>query len=119
MQQLSGKLLLMDSHLIFYCHIVLLITNVICLVSLLGLVVAGTVFLLAQLAVIGIWTYVYQRRRKVQAYNNEIISNASNYGSQNGSSSSVVLGNMANSSRSESLCKLYDAGYRQRHVRPF
>lgn len=35
-----------------------------------GIIVAGTVFLLAQLAVIAIWTYLYQRRRKMRSIDN-------------------------------------------------
>lgn len=92
-----------------------------------GLIVAGTVFLLAQLAVIAIWTYLYQRRRKLQPYSTEGISNTSSYGSHSGSSGSTVLGgggggggggNVTNT-RSESLCKLYEGGFGQRHGRQF
>uniref|UniRef100_A0A1A9UM86 ZP domain-containing protein n=1 Tax=Glossina austeni TaxID=7395 RepID=A0A1A9UM86_GLOAU len=102
-------------------------------VNAIGLIVAGTVFLLAQLAVIAIWTYLYQRRRKLQPYSTEGISNTSNYGSHSGSSGSTVLGggggggggsggggggNVTNT-RSESLCKLYEGGFGQRHGRQF
>ncbi|XP_060648460.1 uncharacterized protein LOC132786083 isoform X1 [Drosophila nasuta] len=37
-------------------------------VNAIGLISAATIFLLTQLAIIGIWTYCYQRRQKLQAY---------------------------------------------------
>ncbi|XP_073816775.1 uncharacterized protein [Musca autumnalis] len=88
-------------------------------VNAIGLIVAATVFLLAQLAVIAIWTYLYQRRRKLQPYSNEGMSNASSYGSHSaGSSASTIVGNVPNA-RSESLCKLYEGGFGPRHGRQF
>lgn len=33
-----------------------------------GLITAATIFLLTQLAIIGIWTFCYQRRQKLQSY---------------------------------------------------
>lgn len=65
----------------------------------LGLIVAGTIFLLAQLAVIAIWTVMYQRRQKQRDFENSTIS------------SQIP----SNSSRTESMCKLYDTGYAGRH----
>ncbi|XP_075147335.1 uncharacterized protein LOC142221448 [Haematobia irritans] len=88
-------------------------------VNAIGLIVAATVFLLAQLAVIAIWTYLYQRRRKLQPYSNEGMSNASSYGSHSASSNgSTIVGNVPNA-RSESLCKLYEGGFGPRHGRQF
>ncbi|XP_061388950.1 uncharacterized protein LOC133324081 [Musca vetustissima] len=88
-------------------------------VNAIGLIVAATVFLLAQLAVIAIWTYLYQRRRKLQPYSSEGMSNASSYGSHSaGSSASTIVGNIPNA-RSESLCKLYEGGFGPRHGRQF
>ncbi|KAM8707282.1 hypothetical protein ACLKA7_011385 [Drosophila subpalustris] len=37
-------------------------------VNAIGLITAATIFLLTQLAIIGIWTFCYQRRQKLQAY---------------------------------------------------
>ncbi|XP_036223876.2 uncharacterized protein [Bactrocera oleae] len=85
-------------------------------VNAIGLIVAVTVFLLAQLAVIAIWTYLHQRRRKQQHYSNEGLSNASSYGSHNGGSTMVTS---VPNARSESLCKLYDSGFAGRHGRQF
>lgn len=62
-----------------------------------GIIVAGTVFLLAQLAVIAIWTYLYQRRRKMRS----IESCSSSYGPS--LQTSTLPG-----SRTDSLSKLYD-----------
>lgn len=62
-----------------------------------GIIVAGTVFLLAQLAVIAIWTYLYQRRRKMRS----IDSCSSSYGPS--LQTSTLPG-----SRTDSLSKLYD-----------
>ncbi|KAJ6637402.1 hypothetical protein Bhyg_10132, partial [Pseudolycoriella hygida] len=44
----------------------------------LGLIVAGTVFLLAQLAVIAIWTFLYQRRRKQRSIDSATYVNGCN-----------------------------------------
>ncbi|XP_023159316.1 uncharacterized protein LOC101454200 [Ceratitis capitata] len=85
-------------------------------VNAIGLIVAVTIFLLAQLAVIAIWTYLHQRRRKQQPYVNEGLSNASSYGSHNGGSTMVTS---VPNTRSESLCKLYDSGFAGRHGRQF
>ncbi|KAM7364241.1 ZP and PAN domain-containing protein neyo isoform 1-T2 [Cochliomyia hominivorax] len=88
-------------------------------VNAIGLIVAATVFLLAQLAVIAIWTYLYQRRRKLQPYSNEGISSASSYGSHTASVASTMQGGNIPNARSESLCKLYEGGFAARHGRQF
>ncbi|XP_058129267.1 uncharacterized protein LOC131289165 [Anopheles ziemanni] len=69
----------------------------------LGLIVAGAVFLLAQLAVIAIWTYLWQRRRKQRQFENASMG------------SSVVPTPTLTGSRADSMCKLYDSGYAGRH----
>lgn len=61
-----------------------------------GIIVAGTVFLLAQLAVIAIWTYLWQRRRK-----DRTIDGCSSYGA------SIQTPTLPGS-RTDSLSKLYD-----------
>lgn len=73
-------------------------------VNLSGVIVAGTVFLAAQLAVIAAWTFVWQRRR------------ASQYSSKYAADAMSVSVSMPASSvsRTDSLCKLYDAGYGRR-----
>lgn len=75
-----------------------------------GLIVAGTVFLLAQLAVIAIWTFLWQRRRKQRSHDNGA---ASAYGGS--SSSSAVPTPTLPGSRSESMSKLYDHSFASRH----
>lgn len=64
-----------------------------------GLIVAGLIFLLAQLAVIVVWTVIYQRRQKQRDFDN----------------STIVSQIASASSRTESMCKLYDSGYAGRH----
>ncbi|XP_055923094.1 uncharacterized protein LOC129953724 [Eupeodes corollae] len=89
-------------------------------VNAIGLIVAGTVFLLAQLAVISIWTYLYQRRRKQHGYANEGVStSSSSYGSSPSTIVTSAPNATLNSNRSESLCKLYDSGFAGRHGRQF
>ncbi|KAJ3640932.1 hypothetical protein Zmor_027465 [Zophobas morio] len=68
-------------------------------INMAGLIVAATVFLSAQLLIIAAWTFIWQRRR----------SNKLN----DGMSVSVSLP----SGRTDSLCKLYEAGYN--HSRRF
>lgn len=75
-----------------------------------GLIVAGTVFLLAQLAVIAIWTFLWQRRRKQRSHDNTA---ASAYGGS--SSTSSVPTPTLPGSRSESMSKLYDHSFASRH----
>lgn len=65
--------------------------------AVIGIIVAGTVFLLAQLAVIAIWTYLYQRRRKARSIDNC----SSTYGP------SLQTATLPGS-RTDSLSKLYD-----------
>ncbi|XP_037944044.1 uncharacterized protein LOC119676858 [Teleopsis dalmanni] len=82
-----------------------------------GLVVAGTIFLLAQLAVIAIWTFLYQRRKKERGYSSskDHKSNSSNFSTQSSSTRSKIASN----GRAESLNKLYDSGFAGRHGRHF
>ncbi|XP_018565371.1 uncharacterized protein LOC108906544 [Anoplophora glabripennis] len=64
-----------------------------------GLIVAATVFLSSQLAIIAAWTFIWQRRR------------LSSKLSHDGMSVSVSLPSQLSSGRTDSLCKLYDGGY--------
>lgn len=73
----------------------------------LGLVAAGAIFLLAQLAVIAIWSYLWQRRRKTDPFQATMLS-----GTVPGPQ--IPSGGPSNS-RTESMCKLYDTGYAGRH----
>lgn len=63
-------------------------------------IVAGTVFLVAQIAIIAVWTFTWQRRRQMLKH-------------QEALSVSVSVPGMHSpgSTRTDSLCKLYDAGY--------
>lgn len=70
-----------------------------------GMIVAGTVFLAAQLAVIAAWTFVWQRR-KSSSYSSKYAADAMSVSVSMPPSSAV--------SRTDSLCKLYDAGYGRR-----
>jgi hypothetical protein len=64
-------------------------------------IVAGTVFLVAQIAIIAAWTFTWQRRRQMLKH-------------QEALSVSVSVPGM-HSGRADSLCKLYDAqGYARR-----
>ncbi|KAK3928739.1 EGF-like domain-containing protein 2 [Frankliniella fusca] len=94
-------------------------------VNLAGVVVAGIVFLAAQLAVIAIWTCVWQRRRgskesHLDSLDGMSVSVASHHGSHHGSHLGSHLGSHHGShhgshvSRTDSLCKLYDSGYARR-----
>ncbi|XP_058813376.1 uncharacterized protein LOC131677531 [Topomyia yanbarensis] len=69
----------------------------------LGLIVAGAVFLLGQLAVIAIWTFLWQRRRKQRQFENASMG------------SSVMPSPTMAAGRGDSMCKLYDSGYAGRH----
>ena len=66
-----------------------------------GIIVAGTVFLAAQLAVIAAWTFIWQRRRKVMKHQQDAMS------------VSVSVPGLS-VARTDSLCKLYDTGYARR-----
>ncbi|XP_062536166.1 uncharacterized protein LOC134205176 [Armigeres subalbatus] len=69
----------------------------------LGLIVAGAVFLLGQLAVIAIWTFLWQRRRKQRQFESASMG------------SSVMPSPAMAVNRGDSMCKLYDSGYAGRH----
>lgn len=64
-------------------------------VNMAGLIVAATVFLAAQLAIIAAWTFVWQRRRLNSKLNDS-------------ASVSVSLPSTFGTNRTDSLCKLYD-----------
>lgn len=68
-------------------------------VNLAGVIVAGIVFLAAQLAVIAVWTCVWQRRRGSKQSHLD-----------DGMSVSVSVPSL----HVDSLCKLYDSGYARR-----
>lgn len=63
-------------------------------------IVAGTVFLAVQVAIIVAWTFTWQRRKQMLKH-------------QEALSVSVSVPGM-HSGRADSLCKLYDAGYSRR-----
>jgi len=73
-------------------------------VNMAGLIVAATVFLAAQLAVIAAWTFVWQRRRLCNKLNDGMSVSVSLPSGMNTMSSGM------SSSRTDSLCKLYE-GY--------
>ncbi|XP_055373821.1 uncharacterized protein LOC129607110 [Condylostylus longicornis] len=100
-------------------------------VNAIGLIIASTIFLLAQLAVIAIWTYLYQRRRKSIDANE-----SSSFGSGNASTAALAAAaaahhhhhhhhhanssNLSTSSNlSEPLSKLYEGGFSSRHSHQF
>lgn len=68
-------------------------------VNVAGLIVAGTVFIAAQLTIIAAWTFIWQKRKS----NNK-------FGSDN-MSVNVSMPSGLNASRTDSLCKLYEGGY--------
>lgn len=68
-------------------------------INMAGLIVAATVFLAAQLIIIALWTFFWQRRRLSSKFHNDAMS------------VSVSLPSVLSSGRTDSLCKLYDAGY--------
>lgn len=63
-------------------------------------IVAGTVFLVAQIAVIAAWAFTWQRRRQMLKHQEALSVSVSVPGMHPG--------------RTDSLCKLYDAGYSRR-----
>lgn len=71
-------------------------------VNMAGIIVAGTVFLAAQLAVIAAWTFIWQRRRMNMKHHQDAMS------------VSVSMPSSMSVSRTDSLCKLYDGGYGRR-----
>nr|CAH7728314.1 unnamed protein product [Callosobruchus chinensis] len=66
-------------------------------VNVAGLIVAATIFLSAQLAIIAAWTFIWQRRK----FNSKLSHH---------DSMSAVSVSIPPASRADSLCKLYDAG---------
>lgn len=66
-------------------------------------IVAGTVFLVAQIAIIAAWTFTWQRRRQILKHQEALSVSVSVPGMHTGVPS-----------RADSLCKLYDAGYSRR-----
>lgn len=69
-------------------------------INMAGLIVAATVFLAAQLIIIAVWTFIWQRRRLNSKFHNDAMS----------VSVSLPSG-LGTAGRTDSLCKLYDAGY--------
>lgn len=65
-------------------------------------IVAGTVFLVAQIAIIAAWTFTWQRRRQMLKHQEALSVSVS------------VPGLHSVPGRTDSLCKLYDAGYSAR-----
>jgi hypothetical protein len=65
-------------------------------------IVAGTVFLVAQIAIIAAWTFTWQRRRQMLKHQEALSVSVS------------VPGMHSVPGRTDSLCKLYDAGYSAR-----
>lgn len=62
-------------------------------------IIAGTVFLVAQIAIIAAWTFTWQRRRQMLKHQEALSVSVS------------VPGMHSMPGRTDSLCKLYDAGY--------
>lgn len=65
-------------------------------------IVAGTVFLVAQIAIIAAWTFTWQRRRQMLKHQEALSVSVS------------VPGMHSVPGRTDSLCKLYDTGYSAR-----
>uniref|UniRef100_A0A0A1X8W7 Cuticlin-1 n=1 Tax=Zeugodacus cucurbitae TaxID=28588 RepID=A0A0A1X8W7_ZEUCU len=84
-----------------------------------GLVLAVTVFLLAQLAIIAVWTYFRQRRRKPTGSERPSSSKAYTTRSGNTAKSATAMNKSSSSTRTESLCKVYDRAFDGRHGRQF
>lgn len=74
-------------------------------VNMAGLIVAGTIFIAAQLAIVATWTFIWQRRKLGNKLNHETMS------------VNVSLPSVLGSGRTDSLCKLYEGGYN--HSRRF
>ncbi|EDW80666.1 uncharacterized protein Dwil_GK11654 [Drosophila willistoni] len=86
-----------------------------------GLILAAAVFLFAQFAVIAIWTYLYQRRNKLEPYaSHSMTSNAATSftGGSSINSCSSMASNLTNL-RTEPMCKLYESSFDGRHGRQF
>ncbi|XP_036325298.1 uncharacterized protein LOC118738469 [Rhagoletis pomonella] len=92
-------------------------------VNAIGLVLAIAVFLLAQLVVISVWTYLRQRHRHQKAYASEKLSSStSTYATRHNAStanSSTLTSKSVSKARTESLCKVYDRAFDGRHGRQF
>jgi hypothetical protein len=67
-------------------------------------IIAGTVFIVAQIIVIAAWTFTWQRRKQILKHQEALSVSVSVPG--------VMHAGMP--SRADSLCKLYDAGYSRR-----
>ena len=85
-------------------------SNLLCILSLfnhfsisLGLIVASTAFLLAQLAIIAIWTVFYQRRQKNCEFDQLSVSSHTPQ-----SNNTMVISR-------DTMSKVYDTGYGGRH----
>lgn len=66
-------------------------------------IVAGSLFLVAQIAIVAAWMYSWQRRRQILKHQEALSVSISVPGLHSG-----IPG------RTDSLCKLYDAGYSRR-----
>lgn len=66
-------------------------------------IIAGTVFIIAQIVVIAAWTFTWQRRKQILKHQEALSVSVSVPGLHSGIPS-----------RTDSLCKLYDAGYSRR-----
>ncbi|XP_036223875.2 uncharacterized protein [Bactrocera oleae] len=88
-------------------------------VNAIGLILALTVFLLTQLAIIAVWSHLRQRRRKPAI--REKPSSSKVYATRGGNStkSSTAIRKSSSSTRTESLCKVYDRAFDGRHGRQF
>ncbi|KAK0077602.1 hypothetical protein PV325_003681 [Microctonus aethiopoides] len=66
-------------------------------------IIAGTVFIIAQIIIIAAWTFTWQRRKQISKHQEALSVSVSVPGMHAGIPS-----------RADSLCKLYDAGYSRR-----
>ncbi|XP_044582779.1 uncharacterized protein LOC123263825 isoform X2 [Cotesia glomerata] len=66
-------------------------------------IITGTVFIIAQIVVIAAWTFTWQRRKQILKHQEALSVSVSVPGIHSGIPS-----------RTDSLCKLYDAGYSRR-----
>lgn len=66
-------------------------------------IIAGTVFIIAQIIIIAAWTFTWQRRKQISKHQEALSVSVSVPGMHTGIPS-----------RADSLCKLYDAGYSRR-----
>lgn len=68
-------------------------------VNIAGLIVAGIVFLAAQLTIIAAWTFIWQRRRLGNKLGQDAVS------------VNLSIPSGLSSNRTDSMCKLYEGGY--------